>query len=912
MPSARQRQPGWTGRWGRLLPVLGLGLLLALPARADPADGLDAASRQHYQTATEAERAGNWKRAAAAWRLLLGRDPAFSPAVVGLGRAQEAMGDPAAAARTYARLSSDPDAVEALARLVEEDDPARAAELYKRLTTLRLGDPEPHRLRARALTAIDPAAALAELELWLALVRGEPDGVVIMDLALALREGGEAEQARQLLERYLASWPEGAQADEARGRLDRMAVETAARELAVGASQPLPPELRLRVDEARQRAAAGQLEPALAELREVVQQAPRAAEAWGALGDVHQLLGRVDEAERAYAWAAALAPDEATWHARLGLLLAERYGGRRHREADELLTRALALRPTWGELAWRQGLIRQGMGEWSGAVSAFQAYLDLEPDGSFAAQARQAITDLGRAAPAPSALPTRPEAPADLSEEAVLHYRIARVYWDQGKLAESREELTLALEEAPGWAAALNLQAALDMQAGDEHGAVAAWEASLRADPGQPLVQLNLGQRLRREGRLDEARAMLSQAAEGGAEDAWYQLAELAWNDNQLFVARDHLDRYFAVATGGISREAASGLRSRVERRIRLLQAATGSVVGGGFLLGIGLLLRRRTGKPLSALVDKAPETSHDLARLLSAIRHEVIKHNTTLLDEVADALDNGDHHAVRFAAIRLYGQRRGDKDGVVHRFDAYLSAIERLGRNHGVRLDLRRNDPTLAPMWRAMQKLRRLERGLRRPESASRGLGDELRALSLPLNEVGYQALGQRLREMGSLVLDLDQIVAIDQRVRDEAAFDDVDLPRLELDSRVDGPVAVKVFHGDLEDIVANLLRNAYRAVSTDLDAGLRRVGLVIDEEDDIITGLEHVRLEFRDNAPGRLTDDMIRSRGIGRGLGLVVDLITRHDGSIGVEPVTGADAARWTKAVVVRLPRAEEESEA
>ena len=66
-----------------------------------------------------------------------------------------------------------------------------------------------------------------------------------------------------------------------------------------------------------------------------------------------------------------------------------------------------------------------------------------------------------------------------------------------------------------------------------------------------------------------------------------------------------------------------------------------------------------------------------------------------------------------------------------------------------------------------------------------------------------------------------------------------------------------------------------------------------------------------MRDNAPGRLTDAMIRGRGIGRGLGLAVDLITRHEGSIHVVPATGPLRLSWTKAVVVRLRRAEEGEE-
>lgn len=890
-------------------PRLLLLLILALPAAAQDLELVDPATRQVMETALAAEQKADWKRAAQAWKLVLGRDPGNVPAILGLARCQQAQGDVAGARRSYARLPAEPEAVEALALLVQEEDPAEAARLYQRLTQLRLGDPEAQRRYVLALVRVDPPQARSELDLYLALHEGEPEGRLFAELSLAMRERGDEEGAQEVLERYLAGWPEGALADEARGRLDRLAVERAARDLAVGAGSPLSSAARARVERARRRAAAGQLEVALAELREVVQEAPQAAEAWGALGDVHVHLGRVDEAERAYAWAASLAPEEATWHARLGLLLAERYGGRRNTEADELLARAMALRPTWAELRFRQGLVRQARGDWEGAIASFEEYLAVEAQGSFAPQAHQALADLRRVVPAPAALPAPPQPPPDLPVAAVAHYRIARVYLDQGQAERSREELGRALELAPSWPAALNLDAALLMQAGEEEQAVAAWNRSLSLEPDQPLVRLNLGQRHRHRGERAQAAALLQQAALGGAEDAWYLLALMAWEEQQLWQARDLLDQYFASSTGGISQEAASGLRGRVERRILAIQAAGSGALGGLVLLGGGLLYRRRSGRTLEQLLAKAPEATPDLARLLAAIRHEVLKHNTTLLDEVALALERGDHHAVRWAALRLYGDGRGS-EGVLARFDVYLAAIERLGRQHGLRLDLRRRDPVLAPMHAALARLRRLAPRLRSPRRANAQVPAELRELSQLLNVDGYRALGRMVARMGTLSLDRALFAGVDARVRAEPAFDGADLPPLDLELP-DQPVPVRCFRGDLQDVLANLLRNALGALVEGQAPGSARLGIRLEEDVDPITGIESVRVLVRDNAPGQLTDAMIHGREIGRGLGLVADLVARHEGSIHVEPVRSADAMRWTKSVVVTLRRAEGEEE-
>ena len=101
-------------------------------------------------------------------------------------------------------------------------------------------------------------------------------------------------------------------------------------------------------------------------------------------------------------------------------------------------------------------------------------------------------------------------------------------------------------------------------------------------------------------------------------------------------------------------------------------------------------------------------------------------------------------------------------------------------------------------------------------------------------------------------------------------------------------------MFRADLDDILANLYRNA-------LAAGARGVDVQLGEAVDPITGQPWVELRVRDDAPGTLTNAMIRGRYIGRGLGLAVDLLNRHGGTIHVEP----DGER--KAVVVQLPAVE-----
>lgn len=898
------------------LGVLGLGCLPTARAQ-DPVEdpggaelglggAVSAATARMYAEAVRLERAGEHARAERAYELVLRRDPAFVDAIVGLGRTRAARGDTAGALAAWRRAPMEAEAVEEMARLLEESDPLAAAELYQQLQTLRLGDPSPWLWEARARARVEPLEALERYRRWRELSDAEHDGEVVLLIAQQLREAGAEEEAVALLEDLIAEAGELEAAVEAAGRLDRLRVEQAARSLAVGGSTPLSAAQRAEVDRARRRAVQGDVDGAVEDLRGVVLAAPRAAEARGALGEVYLLGGAVDEAEQAWLWATALAPEEPTWHARLGLLLAESYGGRRHAEAAEELGQALALRPAWTELRYHLGVIAQESRDWESARTHLAAYLEGEADGAFAEEARARLEDLERAAPDPPTLPAPAEAPPEVSEEALARYRIARVYLARGEVEAARAELLALRKLAPGWPAALNLEAGLAWRSGDEQTALETWQRSLEAAPDQPLVRLQLGELLLAQGDEEAALIELMAAAEQDLPQAHYTLARLAWEDHELLEAREHLDAYFAVAASGLGTEPARALRARVEQRIRLLQLGLGAGVGV-VVLGLGLLaLRRRGRRTVAELAHEAPEAVHDLARVLSAVRHEVLKHNTTLLDDVAHALEHGDHHAVSFAAGRLFGEG-GGSGGVVARFEEDLDALVRLGRQHGYRVDPRRQDPVLGPMWRAMRSLRRLEPSLRRPERAGRSVPAELRALSRALNEDAYLALGALIRGMGTLALDLDRVRAVDARVRAEPGLAARALPPLET-SGPPGSLPVRVFPGDLDDVLANLLRNAYSALPEDR-AEAHRVAVELACEDDPITGLEEVLVRVWDTAPGQLTEAMIRGRGIGRGLGLVVDLVTRHDGAIGVVAPPGPppEPHVWVKAVEVRLPRAE-----
>jgi len=276
------------------------------------------------------------------------------------------------------------------------------------------------------------------------------------------------------------------------------------------------------------------------------------------------------------------------------------------------------------------------------------------------------------------------------------------------------------------------------------------------------------------------------------------------------------------------------------------------------------------------------------------------------VLPSVADALEAGDRGPALDAAGRLFA--RDDAPGVVDRWWAYIDELEALGRRAGVRVNLRHLDPDLAPMCAAFMELAELEAPMVRGRAGAAG---RLRAVSEAINGAGYLALGRLIREVCVLEVTEARVLECWEQVRQEPAYVERALPELEVRGlkagEGEGGYPVRIFLRDFEDILVNVLRNSLGAVlEAPPDEAAPRLGVTLEAEEDWVTGLESVAIRVRDNSPRPLTDAMIRGRYIERGFGITVDLINRHSGSIKVED---ASEPGWSKAVVVRLPRAEAE---
>lgn len=849
------------------------------PELATP-DGLDAASQRFY---AEAEAAHDPGRAAGLYRLVLSRDPGYLPASLGLARALLANHDRAGAERVYRGLGTEPDAVEGLALLVEEERPEEALRLWKMLETLRLGDPTPYLHEARLYATRDVDAALAAWSSYRTLMMGaEPEGRVLLAVTGALVDAGREGEAEGILRAYIDAFPEGTAATEARARLDRMEVERAAGALVLGGAEALTVEQQRRRVAAAQALAAGRWSEAAAGARELVAAAPRSDAAHGLYADVLSAGGDPTGAEVQAVLARSLAPDVAEHRIRLAQLLTDGYGGRRDAEALEELREAVALRPGEPVILHRLGVIEQGLGQYERAAQAFEAQLRASGDGEEAIDARRRLEQLRRQPPQSEPPPT--DRPLALDPAAASRYRIALVYLGRGQTSAARAELDAALNIAPRAPLLLNLRARLLREGGDLGGAERTLAESLAADPAQGAVYFALGELALSRGEEARAELLLRDAADHGEPDAHYLLARMYARRADWSRVRTEISAYQQGASRGSPyAEGARGLGIEAARRQWVPRLVAAGVIG--LLLGGPLAweLRRRTARTLRDLLDGAPECWHEAARTLSALRHEVLKHNTTVLPDIAAALERGDEGA--------WHTFRDHAPAVLARFETYVDALEALGRRHGFRVDLRRRDPVVGPMYRALRRL--AGRGwarLRRTPPDPR----QLRGWSTIINERGYGELGRMVQEICILPVTAALLREVYARVAAEPGFSGAPVPPLEVEGTGGIVCQVRMFRADLDDILANLYRNA-------LAAGTRTIGVILGEAVDPITGQPWVELKVRDDAPGTLTNAMIRGRYIGRGLGLAVDLLNRHGGTIHVEP----DGER--KSVVVQLPAVE-----
>jgi Flp pilus assembly protein TadD len=716
---------------------------------------------------------------------------------------------------------------------------------------------------------------------------------------------------------------------DAAARIWELEVEKQSKRFGWASSTGVVP-VRARMLETRGRVllAKGQVEEAERLLLEALSLAPAFSAARADLGDLMRQTGRPEEAELEYLRAIAVDHENAEVHARLGeLYLASAGGVPRFAEAAIFLGRAVALRPDWTELELKLATALQGAGDLFGALDHVNRYLagvHGDEDQKNALALKRSIEALvpPAALVGPGMIASAFEPRAGMSERLAMAFGKARAHLARGEVDAAMAVLRELPEKERG-VDVLNLESRILLGSGRVAEAAQAMRDSLRIDESQAVVHGQLGTILLELDEKREARLHFARSAELGDPSAMFHLARLdagglepgltSWVRDApdaftLYESLERLDAFLATGTASIYRKEAQSLRQTVRDRLIVVGAA----FGGAFLLlvlaAFFILRKIYGGADLMTLIAKHPEAGPDVQRVLSAVRHEVLKHNTMMLDGLVDAMESGRDTAdlaVHFGKA-ICGE--GPGGGLEARLDGYVDALDRVGGANRTRLNLRRKDPAVAPLLHGIRILARAGGKLVRYPSLDDGdraaLLRQLKTAAHLLNTTGYEAVRGLLDRLRALAIDAELLRAVFERCTREPSFSGVAFAPLDLEMRLDEPAGIHVPRAAFEDLMTNLVRNA---IQSSLKYGEERdavhIGFGVGAEVDSVTGLERVVFEVRDRSRKVLTAEMLRGRYIEEGLGLTADLVSRYDGTLDVVPGAGV----WSKAVVVKLPMAE-----
>ena len=891
--------------------------------------------------------------AALLWPLTLSAQSpvGLSPAVAAMWSNADAVaerGDREGAARLYERLFEFTGRSEALLRgaeMLEGEDPGRALALLKRggvdrdllvrrsIVALKIDDRQEYAeatddlvgygddpgvapLLAIRVADSDPERA-AELFLsWLEGVEaaGEVGAIAAQVISDQVENEGDESLASLILERALDEIPESQ--TQLAAALEALEVTRLAERLSSASPIPLDEAGLNEMRSIRKLQREGEHSAGLARLQALSVRYPQSSEVHGVYATALAEYGDIATAERHYLIAEALAPMDVRWSLGLARLLRDRYAGRRNDEAYFAFGRALSADHTDQVILREQAEVALSLAVagdpiWIGRAERVREHLN----GAAAVEVDRLFTDVNRKVGPVEAVPLG-QAPCQKhrNEDACRTYYMAEALWQRSRQREDVDQRRAALERAvryaqdaskrePTWVKPLNLWAhILRYRAESEVGQVEAlgaesesiYRRSLDVDPAQPAIWVHLGTLREREGKPEEAIQDWSRAAAmagPGAAKANLFLAERAWEGWDLPGTRGHLE---AVSQLGVSDPS---MDARAERLWRLVRNAEYAVLAIVLTVLLGLatamsmsIVRRRRTKTVRAWLDADPMAWREVASVSSALRHEVLKHNTSVLGVIADSLERGEVELRDWFLARMF-----ELNGPIARGRGYMEKLQAAARRNGVFLDLRTKDPTFSMVNEGFSLLEKAGRALERNPAV--GIAQLRRAAAI-LNEGAYV-------ELGGLIADLHVVDISESRIR-SVWVDVCEEPgireratRLDLVIEVGGvPPRVRIWQEDLDLIVRNLLRNAIGASPGNSADFLVRVDVEIDE----ITWMESVVVRVCDRAPKALSTQMIRSRYIDRGLGLTVDVISRNGGSVKVEPEPG-----WSKAVVVRLPAVE-----
>lgn len=889
-------------------------------------------ARARNQEGIAALQQGDLPRALSRFKEAHDLAPADPEITNNLAFAHERLGNPEDAERWY-RVTLEQDPTRAVAHLNLAELLAAAA-----ATPHRLQEAAAHLQRARELRGNDARVVLEQARVAARLGQFE-----VADRFYAAAVGAEhappsAERALEIGDFYrdfarfddALAWYRR-HPEIAAERIRTLEVEREARRWGLQrVMTDVPEQARTLAARGRRALADGRVTEATELLTEALRSAPRFTSARIDLASALETQGRLEEAERQLLLGLALDHGDAELHLRLARLYrpSDAHPGLPSRAAESLilLSQAAQLEPDRWALDWELALSAQATGDLGRALRHVRRFLERAP--ADAADRPPAIVLLHTLEQAighgtgpetePDAHPTADQpAPMDGTALATVINR-ARGYLSRGEadaaLAELARVPDAGRQQAVQALRARILHATGRLEEAAEALALALGVATPDAVPG---LETELARLRFEQGRPDVARAHLASGEAAGLADALLLLARLdvdaataegPWSLDAVERLRGAGARLDALTRTGVldarSRTTAAALEARIEAALDELRLGLGALVVVLLALAAFVASRRFGGADLAGFLRRHPESGPEVQRVLSAIRHEVLKHNTLMLSGLIDALSAGRpaQDKATFCRRSLLGEPGAP--GANARLREAARRLEQTARAYGVRLNLKHRDPALSALLRGFARLQTVERDLARVERlsprAARRLADRLNQAAHLLNVEGYEAIRVLLDGLRVLRVDATLLAALFERARREPALASVALAAPDIRIGDAPELAVAIPRAALEDIVVNLVRNAIQSTLRHGPPGPIRIGLFLDEELDEITGLSRALFSVLDCSPQVLTREMLRGRYIEAGLGLTADLVTRYEGTLDLGPAPPP----YTKAVLVKLP--------
>jgi tetratricopeptide (TPR) repeat protein len=769
------------------------------------------------------------------------------------------------------------------------------------------------------------AAALSQLGLYRKDCEstGRPPAPEALRLQATLyAEAGDRESAIQIYEELIRRAPGTPLAKNAKKSVDELKLEVELDKLEKDQGGRPSEAAEQAYGKATAAMRAGDLGTAERELEAAVADSPWFPKAHYALGIIHARGRNFAKAVEELTISIRMDRFDYEAHMALGLIYKKEFAGAEDERAIEHLEAALLLRPDLYHLDFQLGQLYARIDR-EKARRHFTRFLNapIPEDDPDLEAARRARDDLNRetAADDPLFLPSEP--PRDLRLDPELQRMINEAYLrvaDEQDFQQAERVLERARKKFPDQEIVLNELAKVAYALGRTGSAREFWEKSLEMKEDQKEVHERLGLLL--EASLpDKATAHLRRAADLGSPTARYRLASLLWADLSLLQASDELDRYIQEASEfDLYWGAAHRLRERMDQVFLRIYLAIGALVLLLISIPAWQVYRRLRGASLAQLLARAPKSFPEVARILSLIRHEILKHNTSFLTDVGRALEMDEPDAEARAAIvarRLFGERRGgtpaqaaggiQERGIYGRFLGYMAELQKVGRSHGVTLNLYRKDPTFSAMIDAFEDLRGISE-LQRASTRDRPTvklewSRRLIRSGHVLGRKAFESLSSLIRSLCVVDVDPAFIREVFRHVVAEGQFAGVQIAEPQV---VGERARVRVFRTDLEDILTNVIRNSLHSSVLYAPKPVT-LGVALVTEMDEITGLTTFAIRIQDRSTEQLSNEMLRGRYVERGMGITADLLSRYDGSIAVEPEPG-----WQKAVVLRFFTVEEES--